>query len=362
MRKFSLMKLLTEAQSKALHFSRSYAHSKKEKSKETIKQIMAMANFPLQEYECIVSNLERESRIALHFHPDRLVYKNKTTLASILESNRYCSQYETNISNGGLSAHAGGERNIWEKSLFGDSYKNASPRDFPKYGALDLRMYSEGPASRFGSCYFLLRPHILPYTTFSFLDSNTDPAGRAVQGNWDCLLAELLKEVHISDYALGWQNIRCPEFLRYLRDFKNNDCPFEIFLKKSNLNHYIEAQVHCDINISEDVETMIYDPSFKGSSVEAALKNYARKYGIKLKMHRGFSLVPKEVREDFRGPFIALLAKEHLFSDLLTAYNIGQAETQIDQLQSKYPEQDMKQQLKYLWHSLVKFGSPIIEK
>jgi hypothetical protein len=120
--------------------------------------------------------------------------------------------------------------------------------------------------------------------------------------------------------------------------------------------------VHCDINISEDVETIIYDPSFKGSDVESALKNYTRKYEIKLQMHRGFSLDPKEVREDFRGPFIASLAKDHLFFDLLTAYNIGQAEIQIDQLQSKFPEQDMKQQLKYLWHSLVKFGSPIIEK
>lgn len=356
------MKLLTEAQSKALRLFECYAHSRQQNSRGIIRQIMEMANFDFQEYESLVLNFEQESRIALHFHPDRVVYNDKTTLVSILESNRYRSQYETNISNGGLSAHAGGERNIWEKSLFSDSYKNAAPEEFPKYGALDLRMYSEGPAPRFGSCYFVLKPHILPYTTFTFMDSNTNPVGRAVKGGWDCLLAELLLEVHISDYALGWQNTRCPEFLRYLRDFKNNDLNSCLSLKRPNLNHYIEAQVHCDVNVSEDVEAIIYDPSFQGSEVEAVLKNYAKKSGVHLQMHRGFSLDAQEVRDDFRGPFVASLAKESVFSESITAYSIGQAEMQIDQLQDKFPEQNLRQQLKYLWHSSVKFGSPIIEK
>ena len=47
----------------------------------------------------------------------------------------------------------------------------------------------------------------------------------------------------------------------------NLERPFiELVNKESarNLNHYIEAQIHGEISLKEDVEALVVDPSFKG--------------------------------------------------------------------------------------------------
>ena len=38
---------------------------------------------------------------------------------ALLEQGRYKSQFETLLSNGSVSAYPGGERDLWEKRIFG---------------------------------------------------------------------------------------------------------------------------------------------------------------------------------------------------------------------------------------------------
>jgi hypothetical protein len=53
------------------------------------------------------------ARITLNFHPDRLV-RGLPILRALAEDRTYHSQFVTGTSNGGLTAHPGGDRWRWE--------------------------------------------------------------------------------------------------------------------------------------------------------------------------------------------------------------------------------------------------------
>jgi len=66
------------------------------------------------------------------------------------------------------------------------------------------------------------------------------------------------------------------------------------------LDDYIEARVHGLVRLEGDVEALVLDPGFRGTSVELA----ARRLGCPVEWHGGFRLSAAELRRypDFRGP------------------------------------------------------------
>ena len=73
----------------------------------------------------------------------------------------------------------------------------------PKYGALNLMLHPEGPAPRFGSCYFLLSPKVSSRSTYTYLDSHQDPKEKGTYEEFDMILAALLEETFVRDFAIG---------------------------------------------------------------------------------------------------------------------------------------------------------------
>ena len=67
-------------------------------------------------------------RITVSFHPDRLLADGRTVAEHLVTDGRYRSQFETGISNGGLTAHPGGDRERWEQRMFAGAYPPARPR------------------------------------------------------------------------------------------------------------------------------------------------------------------------------------------------------------------------------------------
>ena len=136
-----------------------------------------MSNITDEIFEEAVANLKSHARIALHFHPDRLDSSKKSVAEALFEQGVYKSQFETLLSNGSVSAYPGGERDLWEKRIFGGAYQleGVTNDQRPKYGALNLMLHPDGPAPRFGSCYFLLSPKVSSRSTYTYLDSHQDP-------------------------------------------------------------------------------------------------------------------------------------------------------------------------------------------
>ncbi|MFF5547292.1 DUF3626 domain-containing protein [Streptomyces olivaceoviridis] len=248
-------------------------------------------------------------RITLNFHPDR-ISGGRPILESLARDGAYHSQFVTGTSNGGLTAHPGGDRTRWESRIFGGAYDDADPAERPVYGALDFRRQSVGAAPRFGSSHLRLSGAALARATFCYPDSSTEPGDFGVAGAMPLIA---------------------------LAEADEQDA----------LNDYIEAHVHGGVLLDRDVEALVLDASYRGTPVETA----ARRLPFPLVWHPGYRLTVTALRRhaDYRGPRYADLGARIAERGLITPRVIGDAARS-----SRYDLQD----LKMVWHTLARFGSP----
>lgn len=354
---------LTRCQKYALDYITNYARSHKAEADETIHHILRMSNISMDLFEKAVGSLKANARIGLHFHPDRPVSDMKSVAEALLDQGMYKSQFETFISNGSVSALPGGERDVWENKLFGGAYQleGTTTDQRPKYGALHVMLHPDGPAPRFGSCYFLLSPKASHRSTFTYLDSHQDPEEKGTYEAFDPILSALLEEVFSRDSAIGEANLTPSKLMKHLST--NLDKPLPDPAKKApkrNLNHYIEAQVHGQISLKDDVEVLVADPSFKEKKIGHVMNDICRKYSIDLYWHSGFSLSPEEVPSDFRGPAMPSLAERIAVNNRINASVIGSAVMDLHRNPQDWLDRgsfkEVLQELKLLWHVLVKYG------
>ncbi|TNJ67867.1 DUF3626 domain-containing protein [Paenibacillus hemerocallicola] len=358
---------LSRSQLLAIAHITAYARSQKNEAERAIQEILQMSDLSNKTFEEAVAKLKAHAKVALHFHPDRPVPATMNSVAeALLEHGIYKSQFETLLSNGSVSAYPGGERDLWEKGIFGGAYhrKDSTDSQRPKYGALDLMLYPDGPAPRFGSCYFLLAPEVSRRCTFTYSDSHQDPKDKGTYEEFTVIMAALLKEAFNRDFALGEMNLTPRKLARHL--LVNLERPITDPANKEpsrNLNHYIEAQVHGDISLKEDVEVLVADPSFKDTQTGRSLEQICRRYSIDLYWHMGFVLLVDEVPSDFRGPSMPSLAKRIARDDCIDASRIGSAAMDLKRDPVAWSDRgtytEVLQELKLLWHVLVRCGKPV---
>jgi hypothetical protein len=246
----------------------------------------------------------------LNFHPDRLV-NGLPLLEQLGRDGVYRSQFETGTSNGGLTAHPGGDRWRWESRIFGHAYDDAPASDRPKYGALNFRRKLAGAAPRFGSAHFRLSGQSLGRTTFCYPDSVFEPVDLGVAARMS-----LIEKAKADD--------------------------------KDALDDYIEAQVHGPVRLDHDVEALVLDPCFRGTDVEAL----ALALPCPIEWHHGFRLSTDELRRrpDYRGEEIIKLGLMLAQDGYLDARIIGDAARR-----GCHDEQALKR----VWHYVARFGTSV---
>lgn len=242
--------------------------------------------------------------ITLQFHPD-WPHDGQTVIESLARDGVYRSQFATGISNGGLSARAGGDRWRWEHRLFDGRYDDARPDDRPVYGAWNRHADPYGGAIRFGSAHLRLHPDVVERTTFCFPDSVFEPP--------DVGGSDLLP--HLCSLA----------------DASGSD----------DLDDYVEAHVHGRVVVAADVAAVVLDCAYRGSAIEEA----AHALGCPVEYHPGLSVETVGLDPHFRGPEIAALARS--LADVLTPDVIGDAARS-----ARYDHQSLKR----VWHHLARFG------
>jgi len=249
-------------------------------------------------------------RVTLHFHPDRLV-AGEPILDVMARDRGYRSQFETGTSNGGLTAHPGGDRWRWESRMFAGVYDQRPPTDRPKYGSLNFRRRLVGGSPRFGSAHLRLASHTLARTTFCYPDSVFEPRDFGVASRLSTLI------------ALAEADDRDP------------------------LDDYVEAHVHGVIGFDRDVEAVVLDPCYRGTPVEDA----AHRLGCPVRWHGGFVLTTSELRRHpaYRGAEFVELGVSLARDGCLDPRIIGDA--------SRSGRHD-EQALKRVWHYVARFGSP----
>ena len=265
--------------------------------------------------------LDRSLRVTLNFHPDRLCGA-LTVLELLGRDGLYRSQFETGTSNGGLTAHPGGDRWRWERRIFGGAYDDAPLAERPKYGALNHRRRPIGAAPRFGSAHLRLIEDVLDRTTFCFPDSVFDPCDFATAQRFD--------------------------LFRLAEDFDARPRTDEIEATEGGLlDDYIEAHVHGRVELTSDVEAVVLDPSFRGTAIE----DQARALGVPVEWHEGRRLHVTDLEEHsrFRGTGSVEVGRRIAEDDLLDAAIIGRAAA---------AGTEDPQDLKKVWHCVARFGSP----
>ncbi|GAB2781100.1 DUF3626 domain-containing protein [Streptomyces chlorus] len=252
--------------------------------------------------------LDAHLRVTLNFHPDRLI-GGLPILAKLADDGVYVSQFVTGTSNGGMTAHPGGDRWRWESRIFGGAYDCAPAHERPVYGALNFRRKPVGAAPRFGSAHFRLAADTLPRSTFCYPDSFFEPSAFGVASRM--ALIELAED----------------------------DC-------QDALDDYIETQVHGPVRLDRDVEALVLDPSYRGTAVEAA----AHRFPCLIEWHAGFRLTTEHLRRhpDYRGQQYVDLGTEIAESGRLDPRVIGEAACT-----GRYDPQALKK----VWHYLARFGS-----
>jgi hypothetical protein len=343
-----------------------------------IADLLARAGSDLDDYGRALECVRGHARIVLHFHPDRFGLKSTTVVQALLEDGVYRNQFETGLSSGSVSAFPGGERDAWENILFGGAYHSdeVTNPERPKYGALELVRYPDGPIPRFGSCYFVLRQSVAERTSFTFMGSE-DPRATERLGTigWmHSVMAALLAEIEAGGMAtppwppyraptLGVAQLTIPRLLHLLNELGQARKDPAVGKAGRVLDTQIEAQVHGSINLHRDVDLLVADPSFAASATGAVLRELAQRYDIPLRWHCGFRLAVPAVPDDFRGPAMPHLARRIASKDgTLDAAVIGRAAASLHQEPEAWRDWGSRettlQHLKQLWHVLVQYGSP----
>ncbi|MFB7467117.1 DUF3626 domain-containing protein [Streptomyces sp. NPDC056224] len=248
-------------------------------------------------------------RVTLNFHPDRLLHA-KPILDAMAEDGTYRSQFVTGTSNGGLTAHPGGDRWRWESRIFGGAYDEGTADERPVYGALNFRRHPVGAAPRFGSAHFRLTAETLARTTFCYPDSFLEPSDFGVAARMGLI------ELALADH-------------------------------QDELDDYIEAQVHGPVRLRGHVEALVLDPCYRDTTVEAA----AVRTGCPVEWHPGFRLKIEGLRRHpgYRGQEYVDLATQIAVDGVLDPRIVGNA-ARAD----RYDPQAVKK----VWHYLARFGAP----
>jgi hypothetical protein len=256
---------------------------------------------------------EPSLRVTLHFHPDRLV-GGVPILELMARDGVYRSQFETGTSNGGLTAHPGGDRWRWESRIFAGAYDDAPAAHRPKYGSLNFRRRLVGGSPRFGSAYLRLAEHTLAGTTFCYPDSVFEPAHFGVAARLSALIAMAEAD------------------------------------DKDSLDDYIEAHVHGVVDLNRDVEALVLDPCYRGTPTETA----ARRLDCPVEWHGGFALTTAELRRhpEYRGQEFVDLGESLARAGHLDPSIIGDASRT-----GQYDEQALKR----VWHYVARFGAPELQ-
>jgi hypothetical protein len=369
---------LSAAQSAALRYVDVIARDREAAALLSVAGIFKRAGFPPETYSQAVELVRQHARIVLHFHPDRFGGKPTNVAESLLIEGVYRNQFETGLSSGSPTAFPGGERDNWERTLFGGAYhaEGVPVSERPKYGSLELVRFPDGPAPRFGSCYFVLRD-VGARASITFMGSE-DPHARDRVGTLatpNAVIAALLSEIENGGMATPpWPPFRAPTLgvpgitvsrfcglLNILREHRPNPSPGE---PGRVLDSGVEAQVHGPVILNRDIETLVADPAFAPTRVGQALIELADKYGFDFEWHRGFRLAVRDVPDDFRGPEMPRLAERIAGKDgILDAAVIGRAAASLRHDPGQWSEWGdyfrALQLFRRLWHVLVHFGHPI---
>jgi len=151
------------------------------------------------------------------------------------------------------------------------------------------------------------------------------------------------------------------EVIEYLSSLKREP----LFKIGKNLDDYIEAQIHGEINLINDVDCFYIDESFKNTEINGQAEILSEKYDIKLFWIPQRKIHVNNIGNEFRGSAIPILARKiiskfNIETEYINAEIIGRASRDSILNPKEWSdlgtEQELFQYMKQLWHTVAYFG------
>ncbi len=353
---------LTPNNEKAIAFVRGKAKAAESRDREWLAE--ALRGMPFSP-ETFARQMLGHSKVSICFHPYRICENGKTVIENLIADGVYRNQFVTRISNGGVTAYPGGDRDLWEKRMFGEAYHapGACNEERPKYGALNLLNFFDGAAPRFGCCDFVLSNRVLGRCTFTFGDSMTLPDVYGTQGAFLSMARAVLEDAMNTGRLLDAIPCGPEEAIRLLYEGSSARPP----QNGRDESRTIEAQVHGHIDLAADVDAVSVDEAFRGTAVEEQFLALSRKYNIPIRWIPRRSVPIEEIDENFRGPVMRDIAQKAVLeagnsSATLDAAVIAHAARSAvehpDRWAAFSTPPGLLQRVKQLWHIVANYGCP----
>ena len=354
---------LSENAKIALDFFRKKAQTRKDEDANIIKHVLTMSDIDHKQFRELIQQMLSEANVVLHFHPFRFDQNGGLVAEGLLKTGLYSSQFKTLVSNGSLSPQPGGKRFLWEDKLFNQAYSQIQLEtcDRPKYGALNLIPSTRGPAPRFGCCFFSLKTQLSSRCRFTFGDSSIIPEECGTIDEFDSIVAAILKESFQKEIVLNRKSLRPPELYRlFLSIYQNSSEAKKWDKNHRSLDQYIEAQIHSEVDLSRDIESLHIDQSLKATKSGKTLVQLAQKHQIPIIWISELFIRARDVPRDFRGPKMIELTEKIAINGRINPAVLEEAYRNAKEDREYWNDwesyDNFQQQLKLMWHILVRFG------
>lgn len=222
---------LSEDQSKAWHYARDYKNLSAIKYRNKYKKERKSS----KKIQKFIEEL-KNSHLRIYFDTNDLL--------NIIKDTHYRNQFETKKSNG---SYCHKDRNNAEGYMFGNVYKKASGKKKVKYGLLH-HSNSKFCGYSYGKHYIILKSENKWRATFVPYDS----LGPAMRNDFEIYTIDQLDQM-INDHGIPYG--------------------------------YIEAQIHGDISLYEDVEKIMVNDDFIDMDERNHIKEFSKKSGVPVEFY-----------------------------------------------------------------------------
>lgn len=261
---------LSKYQSYAVDLGKRKSRNREEKTRKwMIKSLMIDKGISEEEANGIYENImekARNARLRIHFDPEELLTNGSTLLEQLSSDGHIKNDYELDR---GFDRDS---REIDERYLFGDDYDEASDKERPVYGSIDLFNKGLDAHPYGGDIAFVLNEDVKKRATGSHMDSSSIAYGD--EGRW----LRSMEDPHqliMDRWTSKWKQPKNADKQRERAfDAISSGKPYH------DDNNFFEAHIHGGINLARDVshievpERWIKDKSHKDKldKVEALAK------------------------------------------------------------------------------------------
>jgi hypothetical protein len=221
----------------------------------------------------------RDAKVLIHFDPFEMLPTGINLIDQLTVDGNFKNDY---LLNRGYDKE---NREVNERDLFSDAYDEATDKERPNYGVVDLYNLGLGAHQYAGEVAFVLKNDAKQRSTACHYDSNNIPYGE--EGKWTRLLTDP-HHLLVDRWYSRWKQPNKPDAQRKraINAIMNGTSYRDDM-------HYFESQIHGGVDLKKDIDHILVpkgwdtDPNHKEKYER--LQQFGKFMGVPIKFDGGYN-------------------------------------------------------------------------